>query len=299
MLFQPIILSCHGRRLLIWKQKVQTDICLSLPPYAQGIPKNSITHFYWGLQWDEGVKFSESTTEQTRRLQPRELLGINLTLPQELLQEWFDSPEQQLSHLWAIAAIGNWKTKPIIRIFKFTRKGHKAPLGKTKKSTCMEQHHSTGSYYTRSLEQWTQMGPLKARLWFPPIQCCLGHLQGSEILFLRCRRPQSPSQVSYMLQSFHLSHDEQPRTHFTAAGFSCADDARLELKAVQLREFPGPFFWHSLVIPAKNQPPQQLRTSITCSKKATWTLVCSRRWEQDGSCWILVHHNYWQWLQLL
>lgn len=45
------------------------------------------------------MKFPESTTEQTRWLQLRELLGTNLTLPQEILQEWTDSPEQQLSNL--------------------------------------------------------------------------------------------------------------------------------------------------------------------------------------------------------
>lgn len=78
-----------------------SDILLPLPQHAQGIPKSS--HFYWGLQWEQGVKFPESTTEQTRQLQLTELLGMNLTLPQEFLQQWFDSPEQQLSHLWAAA----------------------------------------------------------------------------------------------------------------------------------------------------------------------------------------------------
>lgn len=67
--------------------------------------KAPVTHFCWGLQWEHGVKFLESTTEQTRWLQLIKLLRMNLTLPKEFLQEWFDS-EQQLSHLWATAA---WK----------------------------------------------------------------------------------------------------------------------------------------------------------------------------------------------
>lgn len=77
-----------------------------------------------GLQWEQRVRLPESTTEQTRWLQLKELLGINLTRLLEFLQEWSDSPKQQFSHLWAL---GDWKTKPIIRMLKFTRKGVKLP----------------------------------------------------------------------------------------------------------------------------------------------------------------------------
>lgn len=48
------------------------------------------------------MRLPESTTEQTRWLQLKELLGINLTLLLEFLQERSDSPKQQFSHLWAL-----------------------------------------------------------------------------------------------------------------------------------------------------------------------------------------------------
>lgn len=101
-------ISAHADSVLPWTKVADVKVESSpLPQCAQGIPKSSHHPLLRGLQWEQGVKFPVSTTEQTRWLQLIELLGMNSTLPQELLQEWFESPEQQLSHLWAITATGN------------------------------------------------------------------------------------------------------------------------------------------------------------------------------------------------
>lgn len=51
---------------------------------------------------------------------------------------------------------------------------------------------------------------------------------------------------------------------------------------MQLGEFLGPFFWHSLVIPAKNIP-STMKNLNDLQQKGHLSSVCSRRQEQHGS----------------